>query len=59
MVILSSTVNRDLITRAGELQALNNHRHEQDPVSRSIAGLRDEDLHFLSMLSRRMLESLD
>ena len=59
MIILSNTVNRDLHTRAGEFQTLNNHRHEQDLVSRSLAGLRDEDLRVLSMLSRRMLQSLD
>ena len=61
MLFLSTTVNRGLITRAFNVfQTLNDHlqKHE-DLMSRSLAGLRDEDLRFLGVLSRRMLESLD
>lgn len=64
MVFLTSTtVGRDLISRAfGVSPTLDDHprlgEHE-DLVLRSLASLRDEDLRFLGILSRRMLESLD
>jgi hypothetical protein len=60
MAFLSSTVGRDLITRAfGVFRTLYDHGQEQeDLVSRSLASLRDEDLRFLSILSRRMLDGL-
>jgi hypothetical protein len=60
MSFLSTTVGRDLITRAfGVLRTLYDHRREEDLVSRSLSSLRDEDLRSLSILSRRMLESID
>jgi hypothetical protein len=60
MAFLSTTVGRDLITRAfGVFRNLYDHRQEQeDLVSRSLASLRDEDIRFLSILSRRMLDGL-
>ena len=60
MTFLSTTVGRDLITRAfGVFRTLYDHRREGDLVLRSLASLRDKDLRFLSILSRRMLESLN
>ena len=60
MTFLSTTVGRDLITRAfGVFRTMYDHRQEQeDLVSRSLASLRDEDLLYLSRLSRRMLDGL-
>ncbi len=51
MIHLSQTVGRSL-------EALHERDHE-DPVSRSLANLGDRDLQMLSVISRRILNSLD
>jgi hypothetical protein len=53
MVCLSQTVGR-------AVESLNEHPQDQeDLVPRSLSDLRDEDLKLLSIISRRMLYSLD
>jgi hypothetical protein len=60
-MFLSTTIGRDLIRRLfGVSQTLDEHPQEQeDLVSRSLASLREDDIRLLSILSRRILESLD
>ncbi len=53
MVFLSSTVGRSV-------EPLIEHPQDQeDLVSRSLSNMRDEDLQMMSIISRRMLNSLD
>ncbi len=53
MIRLSQTVGR-------AFEILNEHPQDnEDPVSRSLSSLGDEDLQMLSVVSRRMLDSLD
>jgi hypothetical protein len=53
MVYLSTTVGRDV-------EHSNEHPEDQeDSGSRSLSNMSDEDLQMLSIISRRMLNSLD
>ena len=52
-IFLSSTVGRS-VERSNELP-----QDQKDPVSRSLSKMRNEDLQMLSIISRRILNSLD